>query len=627
MTTTTQQAPRLILHKHALREFFVQVIGQERVLNKWYPGVMHFLIFWGVVVQVIGTAINLMQMKLFLPFALETFPRMGWYLGYEMAMDVAGLFIIIGVLMAGFRRLVLRPKALQTSWDDWFALAMLLLIALIGFTNEAMRLMVVNPPWAAWSPIGNWLAGVFLASGMTTEQAFEWHNTLVVVHVIVALVLVAAVPFTKLRHILTGPLNILVRPEGPMGAMQKIEDIETTELLGVGKIVEFTPQQLLSFDACLKCGRCQEACPANISGMDYSPRDLVQMMRKGMNNALLTGEAKPEDDLLGNVVPENYSWQCTTCGACIIKCPVFINPVDEVMDLRRFQALTSGKLPKAISDLLRNFERQANPWGIPPDQKMEWAEGLNVRELAEGDQVDVLYFVGCAAAFDQRNKKVAKAFVKLLQKAGVDFGVLGFDEMCCGETARRMGHEYMFQEFAKQNIETFSKIKFNRIVTACPHCFNTLKNEYPQMGGDYKVMHYTELLAELKLPVPGSNANGVQGRVSYHDSCYLGRYNEIYKEPRALLDKAGIQRVEMARKMEDSLCCGGGGGGMWLETDITTRISHRRLQDVLDAKADVVATACPYCMSMFEDAIKSKALNEKVKTMDIAELLATQLQL
>ncbi len=627
MTTTTQQAPRLILHKHALRDFFVQVIGQGRVLKKWYPGVMHFLIFWGVVVQVIGTAINLMQMKLFLPFALETFPRMGWYLGYEMAMDVAGLFIIIGVLMAGFRRLVLRPKELQTNWDDWFALAMLLLIALLGFTNEAMRLMVVNPPWAAWSPIGNWLAGVFLASGMTTQQAFEWHNTLVIVHVIVALVLVAAVPFTKLRHMLTGPLNILVRPPGPMGALQKIEDMETTELLGVGKIVEFTPQQLLSFDACLKCGRCQEACPANISGMDYSPRDLVQMMRKGMNNALLTGEAKPEDDLLGNVVPENYSWQCTTCGACIVKCPVFINPVDEVIDLRRFQALTSGKLPKPISDLLRNFERQANPWGIPPDQKMEWAEGLNVRELAAGDQVDVLYFVGCAAAFDQRNKKVARAFVKLLQKAGVDFGVLGFDEMCCGETARRMGHEYMFQEFAKQNIETFSKIKFNRIVTACPHCFNTLKNEYPQMGGDYKVMHYTELLAELKLPVPGSNANGVQGRVSYHDSCYLGRYNEIYKEPRALLDKAGVQRVEMARKMEDSLCCGGGGGGMWLETDIATRINHHRLQDALDAKADVVATACPYCMIMFEDAIKSKALNEKVKTMDIAEVLAAQLQL
>jgi Fe-S oxidoreductase/nitrate reductase gamma subunit len=598
MTTTTPQTPRLTFHKHALRDFFVQVIGQARVLKKWYPGLMHLLIFWGVGIQVLGTAINLMQMKLFLPFALETFPRMGWYIGYEVAMDVAGLFIILGVLMAGFRRLVLRPRELQTNWDDWFALGMLLLIALIGFTNEAMRLLVVNPPWADWSPIGNWLAGVFLSSGMTAEQAFEWHNGLVVLHVIVALLLVASVPFTKLRHLVNGPLNILMRPQRPMGTLQKIEDIETTEILGVGKIVEFTPQQLLSFDACLKCGRCQEACPANISGMDYSPRDLIQMLRVGMNNALLTGDTKPEDDLSGKVVPENYSWQCTTCGACIVKCPVFINPVDEVVDLRRFQALTSGKLPKSISDLLRNLERQGNPWAIPADQKMEWAEGLNVRELAAGDQTDILYFVGCAAAFDQRNKKVARAFVKLLQKAGADFGVLGFDELCCGETARRMGNEYMFQEFAKQNIETFSKIKFNRVVTACPHCFNTLKNEYPQMGGNYKVMHYTELLAELNLPVPGANANGVQGRMAYHDSCYLGRYNDVYREPRSLLDQSGVQRVEMARKLEDSLCCGGGGGGMWLETDINTRINHRRLQDALDVKADVVATACPYCMIM-----------------------------
>ena len=626
--TTTEQTPRLTFHKHAWRDFFVQVIGQARVLKKWYPGVMHFLIFWGVTIQVIGTAINIMQMKLFLPFALETFPRNGWYLGYEIAMDVAGLFIILGVLMAGFRRLFLRPKELSTNWDDWFALGVLLLISLIGFTNEAMRLMTVNPPWANWSPIGNWLAGVFLASGMTVEQAFEWHNALVIVHVIVSLVLVGSVPFTKLRHMFNGPLNILVRPAArPMGALDKIEDIENTELLGVGKIVEFTPQQLLSFDACLKCGRCQEACPANISGMDYSPRDLVQMFRKGMNEALLTGDAKPDDDLLGKVVPENYSWQCTTCGACIVKCPVFINPVDEVVDLRRFQALTSGKLPKSISDLLRNFERQANPWGIPADQKMDWAKELNVRELAEGDEVDVLYFVGCAAAFDQRNKKVARAFVKLMQKANIDFGVLGFDEMCCGETARRMGHEYMFQEFAKQNIETFGKIKFKRIVTACPHCFNTLKNEYPQMGGDYKVMHYTELLAEANLPVPGANGNGVHGKVTYHDSCYLGRYNNIYNQPRDLLAKSGAEHVEMARKMEDSFCCGGGGGGMWMETDVNTRINHRRLQDALDAKADVVATACPYCMIMFEDAIKSKSLGEKVKTMDIAEVLEKQLEL
>jgi len=624
--TTAAKTPRLTFYKNAWRDLFVQVIAQRRVLDKLYPGVMHILIFWGVVIQVVGTIINIMNMMLFLPFVI-TFPRSGWYIAYEVAMDVAGLFIIVGVLMAVYRRLVMRPKYLQNNWDDWFALGMLLLIALLGFTNEATRLLVVQPEWAVFSVIGNWLAGVFRAAGMTVEQAFQWHNTLVVVHVIVALLLVAVVPFTKLRHMLNGPLNILVRPSRPMGALDKIEDIENTEVLGVNKMTDFTPQQLLSFDACLKCGRCHEACPSNIAGMNYSPRDLVQMLRQGMNNSLLTGDSPADGEVLGPVVPENYSWQCTTCGACIVKCPVFINPVDEVVDLRRYQALTSGRLPKSISDLLRNFERYANPWGIPPDSKMEWADGLNVRELAAGDQVDILYFVGCAAAFDQRNKKVARAFVKLLHKAGADFGVLGFDEMCCGETARRMGHEYMFQEFVKQNIEIFSKIKFNRIVTACPHCFNTLKNEYPQMGGNYKVMHYTELLAELKLPAPSANGNGVHGRVAYHDSCYLGRYNDIYKAPRALLDKSGVQRVEMPRKLEDSLCCGGGGGGMWMEIDVETRINHKRLQDALDAKADVVATACPYCMIMFEDVIKAKGLGEKMKALDIAEVLEKQLQL
>jgi len=624
--TTAAKTPRLTFYKNAWRDLFVQVIAQRRVLDKLYPGVMHFLIFWGVVIQVVVTIINIMNMMLFLPFVI-TFPRNGWYIAYEVAMDVAGLFIIVGVLMAVYRRLVMRPKYLQNNWDDWFALGMLLLIALLGFTNEATRLLVVQPEWAVFSVIGNWLAGVFRAAGMTVEQAFQWHNTLVVVHVIVALLLVAVVPFTKLRHMLNGPLNILVRPSRPMGALDKIEDIENTEVLGVNKMTDFTPQQLLSFDACLKCGRCHEACPSNIAGMNYSPRDLVQMLRQGMNNSLLTGDSPADGEVLGPVVPENYSWQCTTCGACIVKCPVFINPVDEVVDLRRYQALTSGRLPKSISDLLRNFERYANPWGIPPDSKMEWADGLNVRELAAGDQVDILYFVGCAAAFDQRNKKVARAFVKLLHKAGADFGVLGFDEMCCGETARRMGHEYMFQEFVKQNIEIFSKIKFNRIVTACPHCFNTLKNEYPQMGGNYKVMHYTELLAELKLPAPSANGNGVHGRVAYHDSCYLGRYNDIYKAPRALLDKSGVQRVEMPRKLEDSLCCGGGGGGMWMEIDVETRINHKRLQDALDAKADVVATACPYCMIMFEDVIKAKGLGEKMKALDIAEVMEKQLQL
>jgi len=618
-------ADKLKLHKGALKDFFVNILGQVRILSKIYPGLMHFMLFWGVAIQAVGTIVNILNMALFLPWVI-TIPRSGWYLGYELVMDIAGVFVILGVLMAAFRRLALRPKTLSNNWDDWYALGMLLLIALFGFTNEGLRILATAPDWAAWSPVGNWVAGLMAASGLTVEAAAA-HDWIVVLHAVTALILVASIPFTKMRHLVNAPLNILFRPQRAMGALPKIEEIETTEALGVGRITEFTPQQLLSFDACLKCGRCQEACPANYSGMDYSPRDLVQMLRKAMVSSLLTGETKPDAELLGNAVPEDYSWQCTTCGACIAKCPAFINPVDEVVDLRRYQALTSGRMPRSVGDTMRNLERQGNPWGMPPEGRLAWAEGLDVRQLAPGDQVDVLYFTGCAAAFDERNKKVARAFAKLMKKAGVDFGVLGFDEMCCGETARRMGHEYMFQEFARQNIETLGKVKFNRVVTACPHCFNTLKHEYPQMGGDFKALHYTELLAELDLPAASANGNGIHGRLAYHDSCYLGRYNDIYKAPRQLLDRAGVQRVEMARKLENSFCCGGGGGGMWVETDASTRINHRRLKDAQDKKAGVVATACPYCLLMFDDAIRSKDAGGQVQVLDIAEVLEKQLEI
>jgi Fe-S oxidoreductase/nitrate reductase gamma subunit len=607
-----------------LGDFFVHILAQVRILKKAYPGIMHFMIFWGVTIQVLGTIINILNMKLFIPW-VTTFPRNGWYLGYELVMDIAGAFILLGVLMAAFRRYVLRPKTLETHWDDTVALVLLFLIAFVGFTNEGIRLMVTNPPWAAWSPVGNWAASIMTATGFPVQEAAAVHDALVYTHVGLALLFVGLVPFTKMRHLVNTPLNILVRPRRQIGELAKIEDIETTEILGVGKVAEFTPQQLLSFDACLRCGRCEEACPANYSGMPYSPRDLIQTLRKTMIGGLVTGELKPDAEIMGTVMTEESPWYCTTCGACLVKCPAFISPVDEVVDLRRYQLLTTGKMPKSVGDTMRNMERQGNPWGMPPENRMAWAEGLNVRELAPGGQTDVLLFTGCAAAFDERNKKVTRAFVKLMQKAGVDFAVLGFDETCCGETARRMGHEYIFQEFAKQNIETFGKVKFNRIVTACPHCFNTLKNEYPQMGGDYEMLHYSELLAKLDLtPAPSPERRGE--KVTFHDSCYLGRYNNIYAEPRALLDKAGVNRVEMARKGENSFCCGGGGGGMWLETDANTRINHRRLQDALDAKAEVVATACPYCLLMFDDAIRSKGIGEQIKVMDIAEVLVAQME-
>jgi Fe-S oxidoreductase/nitrate reductase gamma subunit len=607
------------------RDFFVHTLAQVRILKKAYPGVMHFLIFWGVTIQVIGTIINILNMLLFFPWTI-TFPRGTAYLVYELVMDIAGVAILIGVLMALFRRLVLRPKTLETRWDDYYALILLLLIPIFGFNLEGLRLLATNPAWAAWSPVGNFVAGHWASLGMTPQGAAQWHDVLWWIHAGIALLLVASIPFTKMRHLVYAPLNVLFRPLRKTGALEKIEDIDNAEILGVGKVSEFTSQQLLSFDACVNCGRCEEACPSNLSGNEYSPRTFIQTLRKTMVESLQSPNGKSNQELFAETFSDTFPWQCTTCGACTSRCPVFVNPVEEIIDMRRYQALTTGKVPKSVADALRNIERQGNPWGIPAQDRLNWAEGLGLRELAPGDETDVLLFVGCAAAFDDRNKKVARSFIHLLQKVNVNFGILGFDETCCGETARRMGNEYLFQVFAEQNLEAMGKVNFKRIVTQCPHCFNTLKNEYPQFGSNYTVQHYTEFLSELSLTEGiAPNGNGLQGQLAYHDSCYLGRYNQIYKAPRQLLKGARLSPIELPRHGENSFCCGGGGGQMWLETDPNTRINHRRLSEALQAKVDVVATACPYCLLMFDDAIRSKGIGEQVQVMDIAEILEKQL--
>jgi len=627
---------------NAVTDFFTQILMQLRIWKSIYPGVMHFLIFWGVTIQVIGTAINLMQMALFTPFALENFPRGGWYFFYEFIMDLAGVFILIGVGMALYRRLVIKPKTLGYSWDDWYALVLLTLLPLAGFTTEAMRLIAVDPPWAGYSFAGNIFANLYRLFGVTPESAVGWQQIFVMIHIFLGVTFIASIPFTKLRHLIFAPLNIIRQPRRKISVLEKVEDIEETELLGVGKITEFSSQQLLSFDACLRCGRCEEVCPCTNSGMSYSPRMLITALHGAMLRSMISPRGNgntPEDgvvaipEFVGESFSEHDLWACTTCGACLTRCPAFIRPPEQVVDLRRYQILMLGNMPKSVGDTLRNMERQGNPWGMPPENRLNWAEGLDVRELAPGDEVDILLFVGCAAAFDERNKKVVQSFVRLLHRANVDFGVLGFDEACCGETARRMGHEYIFQVMAEQNIEMFNQIHFQRIVTTCPHCFNTLKNEYPQMGGEFKVLHTSEMLGELisngKLAISVNGQSTIEqvanGSLAYHDSCYLGRYNDIYKAPREILDKTGTNRVELARKGENSFCCGGGGGMMWMETDPNTRINNQRLQDALDVKVNTVATACPYCLTMFDDAIRSKAVSEQIQVMDIVEVLEAKI--
>ena len=612
-----------------LWDLFVNTILQVRIWDKAYPGLMHVLIFGGVTIQVLGTIVNLTQMQLFIPLLELPFPRGTGYLIFELVMDFAGLAILIGVGMALFRRLVLRPKTLESSWDDYYALTMLALIPLVGFAVEGTRFISTSPAWAAWSPVGNLVANLMRAAAMTPDSAANLHRYLVFTHILLGLATVASIPFTKLRHLIYTPLNIFFKPGRDSNTLEKIDDIEEAEILGVGKISEFSPNQLLSFDACVRCGRCEEVCPVALSGMPYSPRTFIQSMRQAMLTTLVNpnGKGQQDEEMLGSLIPEGTPWYCTTCGACLDRCPAFVNPIDEIVDLRRYQVLSTGKMPKSVGDVLRNMERQGNPWGMPPEERISWAEGLEVHELMPGDETDVLLFLGCAYAYDERNKKVARAIVRLLKEAQVEFGVLGLDEMCCGETSRRLGHEYLFQMMVEQNLELFASLKFNRIVTACPHCFNTLKNEYPQFGSHYKVQHLTEFLAES--PIQDSafspNGNDLNGRLTFHDSCYLGRYNQVYKEPRQLLNNAKVEPVEMSKKGENSFCCGGGGGQMWMETDPNTRINHRRLNDAIETGADVVATACPYCLSMFDDAIRSKGLGDQIQVMDIAEVMVNQL--
>ena len=598
-------------------DYFTHVLAQKRILSKLYPGIMHFLLFWGMTLLALGHIVTLMQMALFLPFALS-FPRGNLYLTFETISDIAGLALITGAVMAIIRRAFFNKTSLQSRWDDIYALIMLLLIPLLGYVNGALRLTATSPAWASASPIENLVASWFQQAGLTPIQANNLHFPMVLVHLTVGLVLAASVPYTKLRHLVATPLNILLRQRKQLGELDVIPDIEEAELLGAGKIEEFEPHQLLSFDACLRCGRCEDVCPATAVGMDYTPRVLIQSLADEMRTSLVKpgSEGFPDNP---NIFGVDYNWGCTTCGACIKACPALIDPVDQVIQLRRYQTLTTGELPKTIADTLRNIERQGNPWGIPGQNRGDWIGDLELPIASPDEQVDVLLYFGCALAFDERNKKIARNIIQILNRLGISYATLGGDEMCCGETARRMGHEYIFQVMAEENISLFDELNFKRIVTPCPHCLNTFKNEYPILGGDYQVQHITELLEETLPEKISRQKNG--STATFHDPCYLGRYNQVLDQPRILASKTSHQVVEMKESKQNSFCCGGGGGQMWLETDADTRINHKRLSDALESGADTILTACPYCLTMFEDAIGAKGLGDQIKAVDLVEAI------
>jgi Fe-S oxidoreductase/nitrate reductase gamma subunit len=610
-------------------------IAQVRILNQRYPGVMHFGVFWGFVVLFMGTVLATLDADIWEPLGGKLLIG-PFYLIYELLLDLAGLAFIVALGLAIYRRYIQRPDRLGSTrlfGGFTFTLTILLLINVTGFLVEGLRLAVEKPAWGPWSPGGWAIAQIFLATGMDNVAIRSVHLSFWVLHFALVGLFIATLPYSTLFHLFTAPLNVFTSSFKPSGELSTIENIETAEILGVGQVNEFSWPQLLDFDACTECGRCQVVCPAHMAGTSLNPKRLILDLRDYMTDqseillANGNGSQMDEQQMVGDVVTQDTLWSCTTCCACVYECPVLIEHVDTIVDMRRYLTLMVGDIPSTGALSLQNLNRAGNPWGQPPTARVEWARGLNVPLMADKGEVEVLWWVGCAGAYDERSQKISKALVEVLNAARVDYAILGQEETCNGDPARRLGDEYTFQVLAQQNVETLNQYKFKRIVTACPHCFSTLSNEYPHFSGKWEVVHHSQLIKELIAAGRLKLNRSLNESVTFHDSCYLGRYNGVYEAPRDVLTFIpGVNLVEMPRSRDTGLCCGGGGGGMWLEVHGERRIQEIRLAEAETTAPNVVASACPFCMLMFDLGSKTLKFDEKdIQLKDIAELVAEAL--
>ena len=596
-----------------------QALGQARTLSQTYPGVMHAIVFWGFLALFIGTVLATVDYDITLPLLHVKLLKGNFYLLYELVLDMFGLFFVIGLGMACWRRFVQRPARIDPTPKFAYALLILFVINVTGFVMEACRLAVVKPAWAAWSPVGYVLGQGMLAAGLGEPALRGIHISLWLFHAAIAFVFIALIPWSYFMHLVTTPINVFFAKLAPRGELAKIENIEEAENLGVGKFEDFSWKRRLDFDACVECGRCQDACPAYLSGSALSPKRVIVKLKRYM----LDGDTRP---LHGEVIQADELWACTTCMACVQECPAYIDIVDTIVDLRRFLALSEGALPSTAPLALQNIQRAGNPWGLAPTDRLKWAEGLDVPVLEEGKHVEYLYWVGCSASYDRRNQNIARSVVKILKQAGVSFGVMA-EERCHGEVARRLGEEYLYQTVTAENVENVKKYSFDKVITHCPHCFNTIKNEYPQFEGNFEVLHHSVVIADLVRTGRVKPAKATDQTVAFHDSCYLGRYNGIFEAPRETARSVpGLRLIELPRNRERGLCCGGGGGQMWMETPAKKRVNVIRVEEALAAKPDVVGVACPFCLAMVDLGRKVAGAEETLQVKDISELVAESLE-
>ena len=623
--------------RHAVAKVLFQrcTLRSERV----FTGLMHVGIFYGALSFDTMTISHTLE-GFFDGFYL--FGGTGFGLVFSFVLDAAAVAVMAGVVFLAFRRYIVRPKAYATTPGDSAAIYLLITLATATYLYFEAFSIAHHPETARWSFIGSWLAGMIGRSGLSAAAVASHFRIAWWAHVVAVYGFIAYVPHSKYLHMFAGPFNVFFRRSAPSGELAAL-DLEKTEVFGVEKIPDLTWKDDLDAFACMECGRCQDACPAFASGKPLSPKMILFNLEK----ALLAGDkalvGKRRDDL-AELVPATFTegeiWTCTTCGACQKVCPVEIEHVRKIVGARRSQVLTQSKFPPELAAFFRNLETNSNPWGIGFSKRAEWGEPLGVKHIKDVPNAEFLFWVGCMGAYDEAGKAIAAAMVKILRAHGLRFGTLGAEEKCCGDSARRLGHEYLYQTLAQENVALFLKYGVRKIVTICPHGYNTLKHEYPKILAlvpgltdedkarleAIEVVSHVELIHRLmggdrRIDVfePGSQT------YTFHDPCYLGRHNGLTEEPRAvLLSTFGRVPKELRRHGQDSFCCGAGGGLMWTEESLGTRINHLRTDEVIASGVPLAAAACPFCLTMLRDGLKDKGRGD-ILVKDIAQIVADRL--
>jgi Fe-S oxidoreductase len=617
-----------------IQKMFAFAIGQRRLLFRdTKSGIMHALIFWGFCV------ISLRTLTFFGMGFSESFvlPGLGSVFGtfYNFTLNVFLILVTLACSYGLYRRLVVKPKRLTASWEAVIILGIIMSLCISDFIFEGSRFALSNhfDSGAFMAPVvGKWFAGLSQNTLLGLEGSSYF------IHIILVLGFMNFLPYGKHFHIITAIPNVFFFNSRPRGALKSIDlTDESATTFGVAHVEEFSWKNYFDWFSCTECGRCTAQCPAANSDKPLNPKQLTIDLRNFLYNkseSLIgkhekqyegdlneAGFIPDEKPLLGDTISHDILWACTSCRACEEACPVFIEYVQEIVDMRRNLVLMQGSFPAELQTVFQNMERNSNPWGIGFNERANWAKELDIPTMDQNSDVEYLYFVGCAGSFDEQNKKVAVALAKLLKKAGISFGILGAEEKCNGDSARRIGNEYLAQTLIQENIAAFDKYKVKKIITSCPHCFNTLKNEYPDFNGHYEVVHHTDFLHELITQGVLKPEKTVNLHTTYHDSCYLGRYNDVYDAPRRILEAIpGIQISEMENAKDIGRCCGAGGGRMWMEETIGKRVNQMRLADAKETNANMVATACPFCKIMLSDAI-NETKTENMDSKDVVELL------